>query len=53
MPLRRALLLVIVAARLFYPDDAVLARNDLLTLAAVLIQVLMLVLRLETPASAG
>ncbi|PKI92085.1 DUF817 domain-containing protein [Actinomycetales bacterium SN12] len=43
-----ALLLVIVAARLFYPDDAALARNDLLTLAAVLIQALMLVLRLET-----
>lgn len=43
-----ALLLVIVTARLFYPDDAVLARNDLLTIAAVLIQVLMLVLRLET-----
>lgn len=43
-----ALLLVIVAARLFHPDDAPLARNDLLTLAAVLIQVLMLALRLET-----
>ncbi|GAA2901029.1 DUF817 domain-containing protein [Microbacterium esteraromaticum] len=43
-----ALLLVIVAARLFYPDGAALARNDLLTLAAVLIQMLMLMLRLET-----
>jgi len=43
-----ALLLVIVMARLFHPDDAALARNDLLTLSAVLIQVLMLALRLET-----
>ncbi|WP_243224800.1 DUF817 domain-containing protein [Microbacterium sp. CIAB417] len=43
-----ALLAVIVAARLWYPDDAVLARNDMLTIAAVLIQVAMLVLRLET-----
>jgi uncharacterized membrane protein YoaT (DUF817 family) len=43
-----ALLLVIVTARLGYPDDAVLARNDVLTLSAVLIQVLMLALRLET-----
>ncbi|MFD5215702.1 DUF817 domain-containing protein [Microbacterium sp. NPDC058345] len=43
-----ALLLVIVSARLFYPDDAALARDDLLTIAAVLIQVVMLALRLET-----
>lgn len=43
-----ALLAVIVAARLFYPDDAALARNDVLTIAAVLIQVAMLALRLET-----
>ncbi|GAT72604.1 hypothetical protein MHM582_1078 [Microbacterium sp. HM58-2] len=43
-----ALLVVIVAARLWYPDDAALARNDALTLAAVLIQVAMLVFRLET-----
>ncbi|MEJ1087350.1 DUF817 domain-containing protein [Microbacterium sp. Mu-80] len=42
------LLVVIIAARLFYPDDAALARNDLLTLAAVLIQVAMLVFGLET-----
>ncbi|MGF2948536.1 DUF817 domain-containing protein [Microbacterium alcoholitolerans] len=43
-----ALLVVIIAARLFYPDDAPLARNDALTLAAVLIQVAMLVFGLET-----
>ncbi|MFJ4253076.1 DUF817 domain-containing protein [Microbacterium sp. NPDC090003] len=43
-----ALLVVIVAARLWYPDDAVLARNDALTIAAVLIQVAMLVFRLES-----
>jgi uncharacterized membrane protein YoaT (DUF817 family) len=42
------LLAVIVAARLWYPDDAWLARNDALTLAAVAIQVLMLATRLET-----
>jgi len=42
------LLVVIVAARLFYPDDAALARNDVLTIAAVLIQVTMLAFRLET-----
>lgn len=42
------LLVVIVAARLWYPDDAALARNDALTIAAVLIQVLMLATRLET-----
>lgn len=43
-----ALLLVIVAAQLWYPDDAVLARNDALTIAAVVIQVAMLVFRLES-----
>lgn len=42
------LLAVIVAARLWYPDDAWLARNDALTLTAVAIQVLMLATRLET-----
>ena len=42
------LLVVIVAAKLWYPDDAVLARNDALTLAAVLIQIGMLVFRLES-----
>jgi uncharacterized membrane protein YoaT (DUF817 family) len=43
-----SLLVVIVAARLWYPDDAALARNDALTIAAVLIQIAMLALRLET-----
>lgn len=43
-----ALLLLIVAARLWYPDDAALARNDALTIAAVTIQVAMLVFRLES-----
>lgn len=42
------LLLVIVAARLWYPDDALIARNDALTIAAVLIQIGMLVFRLES-----
>lgn len=42
------LLVVIVAARLWYPDDAPLARNDALTIAAILIQVGMLVFRLES-----
>lgn len=42
------LLVVIVAARLWYPDDAPLARNDALTIAAVLIQIGMLVFRLES-----
>jgi uncharacterized membrane protein YoaT (DUF817 family) len=42
------LLAVIVAARLWYPDDAVLARNDALTIAAVLIQVAMVATRLES-----
>ncbi len=43
-----ALLAVLLAAKLWYPDDAALARNDALTIAAVLIQVGMLVARLET-----
>jgi uncharacterized membrane protein YoaT (DUF817 family) len=43
-----ALLAVLMAARLWYPDSTGLARNDFLTLAAVLIQVLMVVLKLET-----
>lgn len=42
------LLLVIVAARLWYPEDAALARNDALTIAAILIQIGMLVFRLES-----
>src|SRR6478736_9111275 len=43
-----ALLAVIGAARLWYPDDAALARNDFLTIAAVVIQIVMLATRLET-----
>ncbi|MGO4237272.1 DUF817 domain-containing protein [Pseudarthrobacter sp. YAF2] len=43
-----ALLAVLLAARLWYPDTAVLARNDFLTLAAVVIQVLMVAFKLET-----
>ena len=42
------LLLVIVAARLWYPDDAALARNDFLTIAAVAIQIVMVATRLES-----
>ena len=42
------LLAVLLAARLWYPDDAGLARNDFLTLAAVVIQILMVATRLET-----
>lgn len=42
------LLLAIVATRVLYPDDALLARNDLLTILAVLIQIGMLAGRLET-----
>ncbi|GEL94677.1 DUF817 domain-containing protein [Cellulomonas composti] len=44
------LLGAILAARLWYPDDAALARNDLLTLVAVALQVMMIATRLETPA---
>lgn len=43
-----ALLAVLLAAKLWYPGDAALARNDALTIAAVLIQVGMLLGRLET-----
>ncbi len=42
------MLVVIVAARLWYPDDAGLARNDAMTIAAVAIQIGMLVFRLES-----
>lgn len=42
------LLAVIVVARLWYPDDAALARNDALTIAAVLIQIGMIAFRLES-----
>jgi uncharacterized membrane protein YoaT (DUF817 family) len=43
-----AMLAVLVATRVWYPDDAALARNDFLVVAAVIIQVLMVVFRLET-----
>ncbi|MDQ0662861.1 uncharacterized membrane protein YoaT (DUF817 family) [Arthrobacter ulcerisalmonis] len=43
-----ALLAVLMAARLWYPDTAGLARNDFLTIAAVVIQILMVVFKLET-----
>jgi uncharacterized membrane protein YoaT (DUF817 family) len=43
-----AMLAVIFAAHLWYPEDAALARNDFLTLAAVAIQIGMLAGRLET-----
>jgi uncharacterized membrane protein YoaT (DUF817 family) len=43
-----ALLAVLVATRLWYPDDAAVARNDFLVIAAVAIQVVMVVARLET-----
>lgn len=43
-----ALLAVIIAARLWFPDDASLARNDFLTIAAVVIQILMVSFKLET-----
>lgn len=42
------LLLVIVAARLWYPADAAIVRDDALTVAAVLIQVVMIASRLES-----
>ena len=43
-----AMLAVLVATRLWYPHDAALARNDFLVIAAVVIQLVMVVLRLET-----
>jgi uncharacterized membrane protein YoaT (DUF817 family) len=43
-----SLLVVIVAVRLWYPEDASLAPNDFLTLAAIAIQVIMVATRLET-----
>jgi uncharacterized membrane protein YoaT (DUF817 family) len=43
-----AMLAVIIATRLWYPEDAFLARNDFLTIAAVIIQVIMVVARFET-----
>lgn len=43
-----AMLALIIATRLFWPDDAALARYDFLFLAAFAIQLAMLALRLET-----
>jgi uncharacterized membrane protein YoaT (DUF817 family) len=43
-----AMLAVIFAAHLWYPRDATVARNDVLTLAAVAIQIAMVAGRLET-----
>lgn len=43
-----SMLAVLLLTRLLYPDDTVLNRNDFLTLAAVVIQVLMVAFRLET-----
>lgn len=42
------LLAVLLAARFWYPDDAWLARNDALTLAALTLQLAMVASRLET-----
>jgi uncharacterized membrane protein YoaT (DUF817 family) len=43
-----ALLAAILAARLWYPADSVLARNDALTIAAIVIQIVMIWGGLET-----
>jgi uncharacterized membrane protein YoaT (DUF817 family) len=43
-----AMLAVLFATRLWYPDGVWLARNDAVTIAAVVIQVLMVVFRLES-----
>jgi uncharacterized membrane protein YoaT (DUF817 family) len=43
-----AMLAVLLAARLWYPDHSWLARNDAVTVAAVVIQALMIIFRLET-----
>jgi uncharacterized membrane protein YoaT (DUF817 family) len=43
-----AMLAVLVGTKLWYPDGAALARNDFLVLAAVVIQVIMVVFKLET-----
>ncbi|MGO2361276.1 MAG: DUF817 family protein, partial [Brachybacterium tyrofermentans] len=42
-----AMLVLLVLARLVYPDDALLVRSDALVLAALTVQALMLALRLE------
>lgn len=43
-----AILAVLLATRIWYPDDAALARNDFLVIAAVAIQALMVAFKLET-----
>ncbi|CAN5321999.1 DUF817 domain-containing protein [soil metagenome] len=43
-----AMLAVILATRLWYPDDAALARNDFLTIAGIAIQAIMVLARFET-----
>lgn len=43
-----AMLLVLLTAKLSYPDGAWLARNDAVTIAAVIIQALMIIFGLET-----
>lgn len=43
-----SLLAVILSARLWYPEQAALARNDFLTIAAVALQVVMIAAGLET-----
>lgn len=43
-----ALIVLILLSRLIYPADAPIARDDALTIAAVLVQVLMLAFRLES-----
>lgn len=43
-----AMLAVLFATRLWYPDDVALARNDFVTIAAVVIQILMVVFKLES-----
>lgn len=43
-----AMLAVLFATRLWYPDDVTLARNDFVTIAAVVIQILMVVFKLES-----
>jgi len=43
-----ALIVVLIGTKLWYPADAALARNDFLTIAAVAIQLLMVLFRLET-----
>lgn len=43
-----AMLAMLVAARLWYPDEALLSRSDALVIGAVVIQLLMLAFRLES-----